>query len=71
LGGTYGARERERTTTDTSWHIADMKELSVITGAGNLNGKEGPKIKPAVEQYFQEHNMTYHHKKNGELVLSL
>jgi DNA-nicking Smr family endonuclease len=50
---------------------ADVKELSVITGAGNHSGKEGPKIKPAVEKYFQEHSMTYRHEKNGELVLTL
>jgi hypothetical protein len=49
----------------------DIKELSVITGAGNHSGKEGPKIKPAVEKYFKEQNLTYRHEKNGELVLTL
>jgi len=60
----------ERLATLAAKH-PDVKELSVITGAGNHSGKEGPKIKPAVEKYFQEHSMTYRHEKNGELVLTL
>lgn len=50
---------------------ADLKELSVITGAGNHSGKEGPKIKPAVENFFEEKGLTYRHEKNGELVVTL
>lgn len=43
----------------------------MITGAGNHSGKEGPKIKPAVEKYFKEKGLTYRAERNGELVVTL
>jgi len=48
-----------------------VKELSVITGAGNHSGKDGPKVKPAVENYFNEQGVTFKPGKSGELIVTL
>jgi hypothetical protein len=48
-----------------------VSKLDVITGAGNHSTEGHAKIKPAVEQFLKEKNLSYTHAKNGLLTVQL